>query len=260
MTESYIPTPEERLVTLGQGDFLKLSGDGTFATLQGEGVSAGAPAVFVRLHGCNLKCGFAGQGWRCDAWYTWDRTTPEFWTEATNLPVETVAEDVKHKWMAAFGEEAEARLVVTGGEPLLQQAKIIPLLTKLPGWKVEIETNGTLVPRDELRDCQINCSPKLASSGNRHKVRYRPSALQRIASFPNHWFKFVIAETADVAEVQAIAEDNQLDYRRILLMSEGTDVATLRERSDWLETVAQTLGCLTTARNHIFWFGDKRAT
>src|SRR5688572_30464582 len=56
-------------------DKIKLSGDGAFYTLQGEGPTMGMPAVFVRLHVCNLKCEW------CDAWYTWNPDTVEYWTE-----------------------------------------------------------------------------------------------------------------------------------------------------------------------------------
>lgn len=260
MAEAYIPTAQERQSTLGQGDFLKLSGDGIFATLQGEGQTAGAPSVFVRLHGCNLKCGFADQGWRCDAWYTWDRTTQEFWTEATNTLVEDVADEVQRKWHDTFPDDTNSRLVITGGEPLIQQGKIIELINKLPAWNVEIETNGTILPRDELKRCQINCSPKLSTSGNALNRRYRPKTLQRIASFPEHWFKFVITGKDDIAEVQQIVSENDLDYDRIILMSEGSEASKLQESDEWLKGAANSLGCLTTARNHIFWFGDKRAT
>src|SRR3972149_4620795 len=63
-------------------DKLKISGDGAFYTLQGEGVTMGEPAVFLRLHICNLRCGW------CDAWYTWNPKTPEFWTEGKDWTIE----------------------------------------------------------------------------------------------------------------------------------------------------------------------------
>ncbi len=259
--EAYIPTDEERFTTLEQGDFLKVSGDGVFATLQGEGMTAGAPAVFLRLQNCNLHCGANDQGWKCDAWYTWDKTTPEYWQETTNIPVGEMAETIATSWQETFRDEGQPRLVVTGGEPLLQQRKVASLVSRLPGWAVEIETNGTIAPIDELKDAQINCSPKLASSGNSLRARYRPAALRKITGFDNHWFKFVVAnEAEDMPEIQQLVDEIGVDPARVLLMSEGTTQEGLRQSDERVDAIAKELGYATTARNHIFWFGDKRAT
>lgn len=260
MTQGYIPSTAERQETLRKGDFLKLSGDGVFATLQGEGVTAGFPAVFLRLQNCNLSCGAAGQGWQCDAWYTWDRSTPEYWQETKNVPIEEAAVAIKGAWQTAFGERSDRRIVVTGGEPLLQQRKILDLLSFLPNWAIEIETNGTILPDKQLASAQINCSPKLASSGNKLSARYRPKILRSIAAMPNAWFKFVIVDDADVEEVNKIVNENSIDYSRVLLMSEGTDAAKLQENDAKLAEIADSLGARLTSRNQIFWFGNTRAT
>lgn len=260
MTEAYIPTAAERENLHAQGDFLKLSGDGVFATLQGEGATAGVPAVFLRLQTCNLQCGANGEGWRCDAWYTWDRTTPEFWQETTNQPVGEVVDRINAAWEERFGAEYEPTLVITGGEPMLQQTKMLSLIQNFPDWKIEIETNGTIMPSDELKKCQINCSPKLSTSGNTLRARYRPDVLKKIASFPNHWFKFVVASESDVQEIIEIVEANGFDFGRVLLMSEGIEPETLRQSDERLSSIAHALGCAVTARNQIFWFGNTRAT
>lgn len=256
----YMPSESERLNTLSRGDFLKVSGDGVFATLQGEGVTAGEPAVFLRLQNCNLHCGQAGNGWMCDAWYTWDKSTSEYWGETTNRPVQRLTEEVQELWKDKFSSEVSPRLVITGGEPLLQQRKLVDLINSLPGWEIEIETNGTIMPLNELAELQFNCSPKLSTSGNSLGARYRPAVLQKIASFPNHWFKFVVSSDNDITEIQAMVADNGLEAARVLLMSEGTDPELLRQSDKRLATVAKALGYTMTARNQIFWFGNKRAT
>lgn len=260
MAEVYIPTLEETQHVLQKGDFLKVSGDGVFATLQGEGDTAGEKAVFLRLQNCNLHCGANGQGWQCDAWYTWDRTTPEFWKEVINMPVSEVADQVSTAWTSTFDESDGRRLVITGGEPLLQQKKIPRLLALLDGWAIEIETNGTITPAQELQDAQINCSPKLSSSGNGQRARFRPNVLNAIAALPNSWFKFVISSDTDVDEVQDIVLQTDISYDRVLLMSEGTDPETLSKSDEKLADIAKDLGCMVTARNQIFWFGNTRAT
>ncbi len=263
----YTPTEDEALVTLARGDFLKLSGDGVFATLQGEGMTAGTESVFLRLQNCNLHCGANGEGWSCDTWYTWDKTRPEYWQETTNVAVNDVAERIRGAWTESFGaqdaKQLTPNLVITGGEPLLQQRKIIPLLQALPGWTVEIETNGTIVPRADLRDCQINCSPKLESSGNPIALRRRLSALERIAEFPNHWFKFVVTREAfeeDIAEVQELSALGFMRPERVLLMCEGSDAQALRENHPKVALVARELGFTAVERHHVFWFGNKRRT
>jgi organic radical activating enzyme len=267
VSSPYIPTQQEALVTLARGDFLKLSGDGVFATLQGEGMTAGTESVFLRLQNCNLHCGANGQGWSCDTWYTWDKTRPEYWQETTNVPVEEVAERVREAWADSYGaqdtKQSVPNLVITGGEPLLQQRRIVPLLRALPGWTVEIETNGTIAPREELENCQINCSPKLESSGNPVSLRRRMAVLESIAKLPNHWFKFVITQNSfeqDIAEVQELFSHGFMNPDRVLLMCEGSDAQALRENHPKVALVARELGFTAVERHHVFWFGNKRRT
>lgn len=260
--EVYQPTPEERLRANGVSDELKLSGDGIFATLQGEGVSAGRPSVFLRLQNCNLHCGKDGLGWQCDAWYTWDSSSREYWQETRLASINLVADEIKNAWDENFTEEAlTPNLVITGGEPLLQQKKLALLLPLLTEWTTEIETNGTILPSYDFRDSQINCSPKLASSGNALHARQRLKVLQGIATFPNYWLKFVIKEETDIAEMKQVVQiANDGDYSRVILMGEGVVASELNESLKRLHDLAQKLGCAVTARNHIYWYGDKRAT
>jgi organic radical activating enzyme len=83
-------------------------------TLQGEGPSAGRPAGFVRLGRCNLACDW------CDTKYTWDWENYDPQEELHTEQVATVLEQLD-----AMGV---GMLVVTGGEPLLQQRNLPPLL------------------------------------------------------------------------------------------------------------------------------------
>lgn len=257
--EQYVPLPEERDRHLQRHQKMSLSGDGIFATIQGEGVTAGAPAVFLRLQDCNLHCGKDNIGWQCDAWYTWDKTTPEFWKERSNRDIEDVAQDVNSAWLETFSDiELDQRLVITGGEPLLQQVKIASLLDMLKEWDVEIETNGTVVPHESLTSCQFNCSPKLASSGNSLRTRYRPEAIKAIASMPDSWFKFVVSVPKDEEEISSMIEECNIPPQRVLIMSEGTDTKTLSAHNPHIVQVANRIGGTAIERNHIFWFGDKR--
>ena len=90
----------------------------TFTSFQGEGPSTGQPATFIRLSRCNLSCQF------CDTPYTWDWARFHPAAEARRQVVAELAD-----WALA----QPARLVViTGGEPLLQQAALIPLASRWP--------------------------------------------------------------------------------------------------------------------------------
>ena len=222
-----------------------------FASIQGEGPSAGRATAFVRLSRCNLACTW------CDTAYTWRFTGEGGFDRAANqitLPEEQVALRI-----AALGH---ARLVITGGEPLLQAAALARMLALLPGVTVEVETNGTVAPPPALGDFihQYNVSPKLAHSGNRAELALRPEALAAFAADPRAWFKFVIASPGDVDEVLALAATHKIPRARIFLMPEGRDSATLRERGHWLAEICSKNELNFSDRLHIHLFGDTRGT
>jgi organic radical activating enzyme len=260
--ERYQVTADDRARIAPQADMLKVSGDQIFATLQGEGVTAGSKAIFLRLHFCNLACG-KESGWQCDTGYTWDKDRPEFWQEPQNWSYLDTANNVKKLWADEFGQttpDDEKRIVITGGEPLLQQKKIVELLEYMPNWKVEIETNGTIKPSDKLNRCQINCSPKLENSGNSKGRRYKPEVLKAINEMPNSWFKFVVVTSHDLDEVSQIANDCGLSPEKIMIMPEGHTKEATDEHQASFEHEALKRGWKIAKRNQLEWFGSKRRT
>lgn len=222
-----------------------------FASLQGEGPSAGRPSVFVRLSRCNLACTW------CDTAYTWRFTGPGAFERKANQV--TLSEDDTAERIRALCQD---RLVVTGGEPLLQAPALTRLLTLLSGMHVEIETNGTVAPPptlDALVD-QYNVSPKLTHSGNAAALALVPARLAAFAADPRAFFKFVVAAPADVAEVLALANAYAIPRERLFVMPEGTDGATLRTRAQWLAPLALEHGLRFSDRLHIHLYGDTRGT
>ncbi|KLI65114.1 7-carboxy-7-deazaguanine synthase QueE [Aurantiacibacter marinus] len=229
-----------------------------FASIQGEGPSAGMPVTFVRLSRCNLACVW------CDTAYTWHfegdnrphRSGETFARSANQLSLEV--EDVAAR-IAALGQN---RLVITGGEPLMQAGKLAQMLEHLPDMQVEIETNGTVdtPARLDVRVDQYNVSPKLAHSGNPAELALKPEMLDRWATDPRAFFKFVIAEPGDVEEVQALARTHAIPAGRLFLMPEGTTSAALREREKWLVPLCLENGYRMSDRLHIHLFGDTRGT
>ncbi|MBS0255460.1 MAG: 7-carboxy-7-deazaguanine synthase QueE [Proteobacteria bacterium] len=229
-----------------------------FAALQGEGISAGLPCAFIRLSRCNLACRW------CDTAYTWrfaGDNRPhvdgvDFAREANQVVLE-VAEAARR--IVALGQN---RLVITGGEPLLQGAALARLVALLPGVAVEVETNGTVPPHPALDPlvAQYNVSPKLAHSGNAAQLALVPERLAAWANEPRAWFKFVVASPEDVAEVAELARAHALPAARIRLMPEGRDAATLRARMAWLAPLCLNHGFGLSDRLHIHLSGDTRGT
>lgn len=113
-----------------------------FRSIQGEGLYAGVPAVFVRFSGCNLRCAY------CDTKKSWRETKHclyqpvEFARRLVRVPNTISAEDCADLifWLAPRG-----LVSFTGGEPLLR-AKYIARVMRLLGtnYTYLIETNGTL--------------------------------------------------------------------------------------------------------------------
>jgi organic radical activating enzyme len=219
-----------------------------FASLQGEGVTAGVPSVFVRLAGCNLTCRW------CDTPYAWDWSRYDPSAETIALSVEDVLERV-------LRAELE-NVVITGGEPLLQAAALAPLARELKarGRRLEIETNGTLPPPTEMAAVidQWNVSPKLTGSGVAASHREHPPALAWFGREPEAYFKFVVTAPEDVDEVRAIVTCYAVPPRRVLLMPEGTTPEMLLERSPWVAEHCRQLGYRYSPRLHILLWGDRR--
>ncbi len=229
-----------------------------FASLQGEGPSAGKPVAFVRLSRCNLACVW------CDTAYTWHfegdnrphRAGETFDRKANQVTLSP--EEVARR----IAELRQSRLVITGGEPLLQSSQLADMLEHLPDMAVEVETNGTVDPvaRFDVRVEQYNVSPKLAHSGNAADLALPEKMLDRWATDSRAVFKFVIGAPGDVEQVDALARKHAILPRRIWLMAEGTDSATLREREQWLTPLCIERGYNLTDRLHIHLFGDTRGT
>lgn len=121
-----------------------LSVHSIFKTIQGEGPFTGAPSVFVRLAGCNLKCEM------CDTDYTSSIMELKPWEVVE--AVEDIATPNK-------------LVVITGGEPFRQPMYHLVAQLLNRGFRIQFETNGTLAPNlsvEQLFNPRITvvCSPK----------------------------------------------------------------------------------------------------
>lgn len=219
-----------------------------FHSVQGEGVSIGTPSVFLRLATCNLACHW------CDTKYTWDWRNFDYGTEV----VELEAEEIKRR-LQSFDC---SHVVITGGEPLLQQTELEPLVANLAadGYTFEVETNGTVLPgASMLRNIdQWNVSPKLRTSGNAQELREIAPVFETLAQLPKAYFKFVVTGESDVDEVCALRDRYSLTPGRVLLMPEGRTADALEKKSSWLSEACVKHGFRFTTRLHILLWGDER--
>lgn len=223
-----------------------------FYSIQGEGKLVGVPSVFVRASGCNLRCAW------CDTPYaSWD-------PQGDDLPLDEIVRRV-----AAFGAR---HVVLTGGEPMIMP-EIKPLAAALREREhhVTIETAATVFKPVVLDLASL--SPKLSNStpwqheGGRfaaahERQRLNVPVIQRfINAAPDFQLKFVVATEVDLDEIgQILAQLRGWRPEDVLLMPEGTDVATLASRAGWISDVCKRTGYRYCPRLHVELYGNARGT
>ena len=144
-----------------------------FYSIQGETRDAGFPSVFVRCAGCNLNCAW------CDTRHAREggaaMTIDEVLTEAARRP-------------------AAHHLTLTGGEPLIQQASVTFVREAIRrGWRVQVETNGSILIRDVPEEARRIVDVKTPSSGEADSFEARNLRYLTAADE----LKFVIQDEAD---------------------------------------------------------------
>ncbi len=219
-----------------------------FYSIQGEGVNIGVPAVFLRLALCNLRCDW------CDTKYTWDWEHYEYEKEVRDMSLSAVEEEI-----TGF---ACCHLVITGGETLMQARQMIPLARSLKklGYFIEVETNGTLVPPQELSSLvdQWNVSPKLTNSANPVKQREVPRALNYFAGIPNSYFKYVVDKPEDFREIVSLNSKYGIARARTILMPQAVGKTDLIRKSSWIVERCQEAGFRFSTRLHVLLWEAKR--
>ena len=270
-----------------------------FYSIQGEGMYVGVPSVFLRLFGCNLTCqGFAGTPSNsvdpssikrveelngadfsvgCDSRYSWH---PDYKHLALNEDVEHVAELILE--LVRDTSQTDVHLVITGGEPLMQQKAIVELVSKLNPYfdqtirelVLTIETNGT-IPLDasfrtSLQDSVdvllYSISPKLSHSGDPYSKRMNLKAIDSINKnlygYDNVQLKFVVSTEFHIKEVQQLLSDEYhlLSYNPVYLMPLGGSLIDYQKSAPNVAQLALKYGFRYSPRLHIDLFGNSVGT
>lgn len=194
-----------------------------YKSVQGESSFAGRPCIFVRLAGCNLRCSW------CDSEYTF--TGGYKLTED-----ETVAEIEKL---------APVKLVeFTGGEPLLQERELVPLMERLlrEGYELMIETSGERpvekVPKAVHKIIDVKCP------GSGEASRFRITNLASLTERDE--LKFVLTNRNDYEYARDFIRNNVLDERAgAVLLSPAFSKTPSPERT--------TENCLLDPRELVEW-------
>lgn len=220
-----------------------------FESIQGEGPSMGLYSSFLRLSGCNLDCSW------CDTKYTWDWNTFDPREESERMHLDLVT-----KRLVELGPR---RLVITGGEPFLQQEKINRLawtLHPVERFAIEIETNGTIAPCAELMTVveHFTVSPKLSNSGIPIERRIIRSAIRGFRQTNKTKWKFVVQDLGCMNEVDDFVNEWSIDSNDVWIMPEGVTTAEVSLRLEFLGEATLNRGYNLSTRLQAYAFRGAR--
>lgn len=215
-----------------------------FISIQGEGPLLGQRSAFVRFSRCNLDCVW------CDSRYTWDWANFDPRQESRRGRVRDIA-----AWTA---DQHVDLVIVTGGEPLLQQPALAELARLCAPARVQVETNGTITPEPAVVDTVelFVVSPKLAHSGVSFGKRIVPNALAGLAESGKAQWKFVAANVTDLDEIAGLAE--KFGLAPVWVMPQGATPAAVLDGQRALSDAVLARGWNLTTRLHILLWGDER--
>jgi 7-carboxy-7-deazaguanine synthase len=202
-----------------------------FTSIQGETSFVGLPFTFVRLTGCNLRCSY------CDTQYAYE--------EGTEYSLDAVVTEINKRVVS--------RVVITGGEPLLQDETYILCARLLDaGVTVLLETNGSILIKDvDLRVHRI-LDLKCPGSGmdkymNLLNVDYLTVRDE---------IKFVISDRKDFEWALEILKQHEMQGRAHVLFSPVSDILHPHELAEWI--LQEKLNVRLQLQIHRYIWPDRR--
>lgn len=194
-----------------------------YKSIQGESSFAGRPCIFVRLAGCNLRCSW------CDSEYTF--------TGGQKMTDDEV--------VAEIAKLSPVKLIeFTGGEPLLQERELVPMMERLlgDGYELLIETSGERpvenVPKAVHKIIDVKCP------GSGEAGRFRMTNLASLTERDE--VKFVITNRDDYEYAREFIRNDALEGRvGGILLSPAFSKTPSPERS--------TENCLLDPRELVEW-------
>lgn len=200
-----------------------------FMSLQGEGLTIGAPTTFIRTSGCPLRCTY------CD--------TPQAFDKGEQMTLDAILKKVK---------QLRCRHVcLTGGEPMAQKdaPKLIQMLLD-EGYHLVLETNGAM-PLDELpcvENLTISMDIKCPSSGESEKMLFEN--LEVLG--PTDQLKFIVSDDKDYEYAKEVLGKYSPKCEVVLTPVGGKDLKALAEK-----VLKEGLDVRVLPQLHKFIWGDE---
>ncbi|HDS83885.1 MAG TPA: 7-carboxy-7-deazaguanine synthase QueE [Phycisphaerales bacterium] len=215
-----------------------------FYSLQGEGLYAGVPSVFIRLAGCPLRCRW------CDTAYARD--------------FQAGTEQTAESLLSRAGLYPTRHLVVTGGEPLVQPdlAAFLDVFAKA-GYLITLETAGLKFIAD-LPIHLLSVSPKLSNSvepGNdtAESERLNTAVLSALLAAYRCQLKFVVDRPQDLDDIADCLERlGSVDPERVCLMPQAVRREEYIEKSLWLAEYCLQTGFAFSPRLQVMLYDGQR--
>lgn len=224
-----------------------------FYSLQGEGLLAGVPSVFIRLSGCPLRC------WWCDTKYAWD------YKSGKEISIGKIINQVK-KFNCCF-------VVITGGEPLagsdFKIRKDLPeLLNAMKKIKkhITIETSGLFFKSDLTCDL-MSISPKLSNSiptdcKTNSEYKYTSpdiKVLNKLIKHYNYQLKFVVDNPDDIFEIlDMIKVIGSVKKEKVLLMPQARTRKELLSKAQMVADLCKRTGFSFCNRIQILLWNNQK--
>jgi 7-carboxy-7-deazaguanine synthase len=173
-----------------------------FFSINGEGLEIGKPTVFLRLSGCNLDCSW------CDTKYAN--------YNAVEKNINEIVEEIERI------NNGSKSVLITGGEPLLQDIGALVDILHKKNYHITIETNGSIYHKDLLKIDFISVDIKTPSSNNETNDLDTFTKIVNAITERNGQMKAVISDKKDYYFLKKFIDENSFNVPLIIQPCWGT--------------------------------------